>query len=333
MHRRDLGRTGLSISVLGFGGWQIGGPGGRFAWDSQDEVISIAAVRAACDAGVDWIDTAPSYGLGRSEEVVARAIRGLDVRPRVFTKCGIVWDDRGQTAFDLTPSSLRDQVRGSLRRLRSDALDLVHIHWPVPETDLEAGWGALAELKREGLVRAIGVSNVSVAQMERLRPIAPVDAAQPSYSLLDRRVEDDVLPYCAEHGIGVLAYSPLRSGLLAGTMTKKRLESLPERDWRRSDPQFQRPHIEEFLSFVESLRPVAARLEVSVAELAVAWVLRNAVVTGAIVGIARPEQVSMILGAASLQLDESVVGELDELLKRTITLHRPRERFVPAPGG
>jgi len=315
------------------GAWQIGGPGGKFAWKEQDELISRAAIAAALDAGVNWIDTAPAYGFGHSEEVIGRALAGMAERPLVFTKCSAVWDGEGRQWFDLSPASLRREVEASLERLRVDALDLLQIHWPVPDADLETGWSTLADLKRDGLVRAIGVSNFSVDQLERLGPIAPVETLQPSYSLLDRRVEMELLPYCRENGIGVLAYSPLRSGMLAGTMTHERMAALPPDDWRRRDPQFQEPHLSEFLEFGDCLQDIARRLGVTVAEVAVAWVLRDPVVSGAILGISRTEQVATIAGAAHLDLGAELAA-IEECLGRTVTLPPPAERFVPeaAPG-
>lgn len=328
MKRRLLGRTGFEISLLGFGAWQIGGPGGEFAWQPQDEALSIAAIHAALDAGVNWIDTAPAYGLGRSEEVVGRALVERDERPLVFTKCGAVWDEAGRQWFDLSPVSLRRELEASLRRLRVDAIDLYQVHWPVPDEQLETGWEVLAEFKREGLVRAIGASNFTIGQLERLKQIAPVETLQPPYSLLDRRVETDLLPYCRGEGIRVLVYSPLQSGLLGGTMTKERMESLPDDDWRRRDPQFQEPHLAEYLAFVDCLRDVASCLGVTVPQLAVAWVLRDPVVTGAIVGISRADQVEEITHAASLELDRELT-KVEECLARTLTLPRPPARFVP----
>lgn len=330
MLRRALGRTGYSISVLGMGAWQIGGPGGTFAWQKQDESISAAAIAAALDAGITWIDTAPAYGFGHSEEVIGRALAGMGERPLVFTKCSAVWDNEGRQWFDLSPASLRREVETSLRRLRVDALDLLQIHWPVPDADLETGWSTLADLKSQGLVRAIGVSNFSVDQLERLQPIAPVETLQCSYSLLDRSCEAELLPYCQEHGVGVLGYSPLRSGLLGGTMTHERMAELPPDDWRRRDPQFHEPHLSEFLAFADCLRGVAQRLGVTVAEVAAAWVLRDPAVSGAIFGISAPHQIERIIGASSLDLD----GELHRIeacLAGTITLPRPRDRFVPEP--
>lgn len=329
MRRRALGATGYEISVLGLGAWQIGGAGGRFAWRAQDEHVSVAAIHAALDRGVNWIDTAPAYGCGRSEEVVGRAIAGLAEPPLVFTKCGCIWDERGDQWFDLSPRSLRREIESSLQRLRVDAIDLYQVHWPVPDDELERAWETLADLQQGGLVRAIGASNVDVAHLERLRTIAPVSVVQVGYSLLDRRIEATLLPYLRQYEIGVLAYSPLQSGLLGGTMTRERLASLPPDDWRLRDPQFHDPHVSEYLAFVDCLADVAASLGASVAEVAVAWVLENPVVSGGIVGISRPEQVDRVLGAASLEL-EAALHLIERCLADTVRLPRPPDRFVPA---
>jgi aryl-alcohol dehydrogenase-like predicted oxidoreductase len=329
MRLRALGRTGFEISPIGFGGWQIGGPGGAFAWRAQDDSLSVAAVHAALDAGVNWIDTAPAYGSGHSEEIIGRAIRGRSEAPLVFSKCGVVWDDDGRQRFDLEPESLRRQLSDSLRRLQVEAIDLYQVHWPFPETQVDAAWETLDSFRQRGLVRAIGLSNVSVAEVERLQRLAPVASVQLAYSLLDRRAEDELLPHCRRHGIGVLAYSPLQSGLLGGTITHERMAALPPDDWRRRDPQFHEPHLSEYLSFVDCLRPIAAGLGASVAELAVAWTLRDEVVAGAIVGIANADRVAAVAGASSLVLSERALAGIERCAARTLTLPRPAPRFVP----
>lgn len=331
MRRRLLGATGYEISVLGMGAWQIGGRGGDFAWHDQDEAVSVGAVHAALERGVNWIDTAPAYGCGRSETIVGRAIAGLAFKPLIFTKCGCVWDSRGNLAFDLSSTSLRREVEASRLRLGVDAIDLLQLHWPVPDEQLEEAWETLVQLRREGSVRAIGVSNVTTAHLDRLRPIASVEVIQLGYSLLDRRAESSLLPYARRHQSAVLAYSPLQSGLLSGTMTYRRLANLPDDDWRLRDPQFREPHVSEYLAFVECLRPLASSLGMSVAELAIAWVLRDRTVSGAIVGISRPDQVAGLLGASGVDLDASALDQISRCFERSITRDRPADRFVP-PG-
>lgn len=329
MEQRALGGTGYEISVVGFGAWQIGGPGGGFAWPAQPEELSVASIHAALDQGITWIDTAPAYGLGRSEEIVGRAVGSLDERPLVFTKCSLVWDGRGRVWSDLTPPSIRREAAESLRRLRVDAIDLYQIHWPYPDEQLEDAWATLAALRDEGLVRAIGVSNASVAQLTRLEAIAPVASVQPPYSLLRRGIERELLPHCRDEGIGVIAYSPLASGLLSGTMSTQRMASLPADDWRRHDPMFREPHLSQHLAVADLLRALSAAYEASPAEVAIAWVLSRPAVTGAIVGISRPEQVGMVGRATSLGLTEDDLASLESQLTRTLRLPEPPDRFRP----
>lgn len=328
LRRQPLGRTGFEIGVIGFGAWQIGGAVGRLGWKSQDDAISIAAIHVAVEAGVDWIDTAPGYGLGHSEEVVGRALRGMAERPLVFTKCGIVWDDAGNQGLDLSPSSIRREAQDSLRRLGVDMIDLYQIHWPIPDRDVEAAWETLAELKRAGLVRAIGVSNFTVEQMTRAQAIAPIESHQPTYSLIDRRVEDEILPYCAEHDIGVLIYSPLASGLLSGSVTRERLEADPT-DWRHQDPLFQEPHLSEHLALVGVLREISAATGATVADIALAWTLRNPAVTAAIVGFSRPDQITGVLGGAALELNAAELDVIERAVGELLVSPPPEPRLVP----
>jgi aryl-alcohol dehydrogenase-like predicted oxidoreductase len=318
MERRRLGKTDLELSRIGFGAWGIAGAGWAYSWGPQDEDVAVAAIRRALELGVNWIDTAAVYGFGHSEELVARALRGLEQRPYVFTKCGNVWDEAGTPSFDLGPASLRRELEQSLRRLETDVIDLYQIHWPIPDERLEEGWETLAGFVAEGKVRHIGVSNFDVAQLERMGPIAPVAALQPPYSLLNRGIEDDVLPYCERNGIGVIVYSPLQSGLLSGTFTRERLASLPEGDWRKSEPHYQPDYQEPLLSrnleLVARLRPVAERRGWSLASMAVAWTLRQPAVTGAIVGFRRPEHVEGIVAATDLQLTTADLAAIDACL-------------------
>jgi aryl-alcohol dehydrogenase-like predicted oxidoreductase len=300
--RRRLGHSDLYITPIGFGAWAIGGSGWQFAWGGQDDRDSIAAIHEALNAGVNWIDTAAVYGLGHSEEVVARALQGVVHRPHVFTKCAMVWDEHRQISYRLKADSVRRECEASLRRLKVEAIDLYQIHWPRPDEDIEEGWATLARLKEEGKVRHIGVSNFDVAQLRRAGAIAPITSLQPPYSLLDRKIEQEVLPYCARHNIGVLAYSPLASGLLTGAMTRARVASLPADDWRRNAPNYREPLLSRNLRLVELLRAVGARHGRTPTEVAVAWVLDNQAVTGAIVGARRPGQIAGVVGAAGLRL-------------------------------
>jgi aryl-alcohol dehydrogenase-like predicted oxidoreductase len=312
MKTATLGRTGLEITRVGFGAWAIGGGGWDWGWGSQDDDDSVAAIHRALELGVNWIDTAAQYGFGHSEEVVARALEGVEPRPLVFTKGGQPEGPNRSTVQTLKRDSLRREVEGSLQRLRVEALDLYQIHWPIPDEEIEEGWSTFAELKEEGLVRHIGVSNFSVAQLERAEAIAPVETLQPPYSLLDRDVEDDVLPWCREHDVGVIVYSPMASGMLTGKMTRERIESLPDDDWRSKSDTFREPQLSRNLELVERLKRVGERHGVEPGAVAVAWTLHNPAVTGAITGFRRPDQVDPIVAAADLELTDEDVAELEE---------------------
>ena len=314
MEKHQLGHSDLQITPLGVGAWAMGGSGWRFGWGPQDDRDSIAAIRKALESGINWIDTAAVYGLGHSEEVVARALEGVRHRPYVFTKCERIWNERGELTGNLKAESLRRECEASLRRLKVDVIDLYQIHWPQPEEDVEEGWTTLAKLKEEGKVRYIGVSNFNVSQLKRAQAIAPVTSLQPPYSLLARGVEKEILPYCAEQNIGVIVYAPMRSGLLSGAMTRERAGALREDDWRRRDADFQEPNLSRNLQLVELLRSIGKRHGRTPGEVAIAWTLRHPAVTAAIVGLRRPEQVSGIIGAAEFRLSPEEVGEIDSFL-------------------
>ncbi len=309
----QLGETGLEITRVGFGAWAIGGGGWEHGWGPQDDAESIAAIHRALEQGVNWIDTAAAYGFGHSEAVVGRALRELDAdeRPYVFTKASLVPGPGGRVVNNLKPDSILREAGDSLERLGVDAIDLYQIHWPIPEWDIEEGWAALAELKEQGLVRHIGVSNFTVDQLERIALIAPVETLQPPYSLVAREIEHEVLPYAERDQIGVIVYSPMGSGLLTGAMTRKRIEHLPEDDWRKHSEQFQEPQLSEHLVLVERLQLVADRHEATPGAVAVAWTLRNPAVDGAIVGFRRPDQVDPIMTAAHLELSDDDVATIE----------------------
>lgn len=311
---RQLGTTDLAITPVGFGAWAIGGPEWRFGWGPQDDEQSIAAIRRALEHGVNWIDTAAAYGLGHSEEVVARALAGLPAseRPYVFTKCALVEDRQGGMTVSLDPASLRRECEASLKRLRVEAIDLYQIHWPTDTiADIDAGWATLAALQDEGKVRWIGVSNFSVAELDRARLIESVASLQPPYSPLRRDIESDILSYCREYRIGMIVYSPMQSGLLSGSMTRQRAADLPASDWRSRNANFQEPKLSANLAFVERLREIGARRGASPGAVAIAWTLRDPVVTGAIVGARSPEQVDGWVAAADLKLDEDEIAEIE----------------------
>jgi aryl-alcohol dehydrogenase-like predicted oxidoreductase len=315
MQTRKLGKSGVELTTIGLGTWAIGGGGWAFGWGPQDESESIATIRRALDLGINWIDTAAVYGLGVAEEVVGRAIDGRRDEIFLATKCGLVWDEGSTTPYGrLKAASIRREAEASLRRLRVDVIDLYQIHWPDPEEDIEEGWGEVASLVREGKVRYAGVSNFDVAQIDRVRKIHPVTSLQPPYSMIARRVESELLAYCEMNGIGVIAYSPMGVGLLTGTFTRERFVSLPADDWRRNARQFQEPRLSANLALAEKLRPITARYGRSMAELAIAWVLRRGEVTAAIVGARRPSQIEETVGAADWVLHGDVIAEIDTLL-------------------
>jgi aryl-alcohol dehydrogenase-like predicted oxidoreductase len=307
----QLGATGLEITRLGFGAWAIGGGGWEFGWGPQEDDESIAAIHRALELGVNWIDTAAAYGFGHSEGVVGRALEGLEERPHVFTKASLVPGPGGRVVHNLKRDSILREANQSLERLGLDALDLYQLHWPIPDEDIEDGWSALAELKEQGLVHHIGVSNFDVEQLRRISEIAPVETLQPEYSLVARDVEDEILPFAERERIGVIAYSPMGSGLLTGAMTRKRIENLPDDDWRKQSERFQEPQLSRHLALVERLETVAARLDTTPGAVAIAWALRNPAVDGAIVGFRRPDQVDPILRAASLELSKDDIATIE----------------------
>lgn len=288
----------------------MGGGGWAFAWGPQDDDASVAAIHAALDAGLNWIDTAAVYGLGHSEEVVARALNGLSSRPYVFTKCARIWNERGEIGKSIRTESVRGEVEASLRRLKVDVIDLYQIHWPEPDEEIEEGWATMARLREEGKVRWIGVSNFSVSQMERARRIAPITSLQPPYSLLVRDIERETLPYLARHGAGAIVYSPMRNGLLSGAMTKERVANFPPDDFRRRVPAFQEPQLSRNLALADLLQQIGARHGRCAGQVAIAWTLRRPEVTGAIVGMRSPRQVEGVIGAAEFRLSSE---ELDEI--------------------
>jgi aryl-alcohol dehydrogenase-like predicted oxidoreductase len=303
----QLGETGLEITRVGFGAWAIGGGG----WGPQDDEESIQTIHRALELGVNWIDTAAAYGFGRSEKVVGKALEGLARHPYVFTKASLVQGPGGEVVNNLKRDSILREAEGSLERLGVDAIDLYQIHWPHPQEDIEQGWSAIADLKEQGLVRHIGVSNFDVGQLQRIQQIAPVETLQPPYSLIAREAEDKILPFAEHEGIGVIAYSPMGSGLLTGAMTRERIQGLPEDDWRKHSERFQEPKLTQHLAVVERLKRVAARMDTTPGAVAVAWALRNPAVDGAIIGLRRPGQVASILDAASLELSDADVAEIE----------------------
>lgn len=322
---RELGRTGLRISSVGFGSWVTGGPG-LMGWGSQSDEDSVAAIHRAVEGGVNWIDTAAVYGFGHSETVVGRAVAALPAadRPLLFTKCGLVWDDNGVESQNLTPESIRRECEDSLRRLGVDYVDLYQIHAPDPQgPPIEESWGTVLELVKEGKVRHAGVSNFDVELLDRCEAVGPVETLQPPLSLINRESAADVIPWCAEHGAGVLVYSPMAAGLLTGTFTAERAASLPDDDWRSRNDEYREPALSRNLALQEALRPIAERHGVPVGSVAAAWTTTVPGVTAAIVGARTPGQVDGWLPAGSLGLTAEDLAELAAALRETGAGHGP----------
>ena len=317
---RPLGNSTLQLTPIGLGAWAIGGEW-RFGWGPQDDASSVATICRAIEHGLNWIDTAAIYGLGHSEEVVGRALQGVPRadRPYVFTKCSLVWDDSGNTWHSLDPQSIRREVEGSLRRLQTDRIDLYQIHWPVwpasPQGhdpgSIEDAWATLTKLRDEGKVAFIGVSNFDVVQLTRISGIEVPASLQPPYSMLRPEIEQEILPFCLRHNIGVIPYSPMQSGLLTGTMTRERIAALPEGDWRKSGRFFQEPMLSRAMAIVERLRPIADKHGRTPGEIAIAWTLRHPAITATIVGARNPQQLDQLMGAATFRLSAEEIAELE----------------------
>jgi aryl-alcohol dehydrogenase-like predicted oxidoreductase len=308
----QLGTSDMWLTPIGFGAWAVGGGNWAMSWGPQDDDASIAAIHKAIDLGVNWIDTAAIYGLGHSEEVVGKAVKGSHVKPFIFTKSGMVWNEKREIKRTLL--EIRHEVEDSLRRLQVERIDLYQIHWPVEDKDIEEGWSTMAALKREGKVRHIGVSNFSVAQMERCRGIAPITSLQPPYSMVNRAAEAEILPYCLDHRIGVINYAPMHSGLLTGAMSKERFANLPPDDFRRNAKNYQEPLFSRNLAVADFLGQIGARHGVSAGVIAIAWTLANPAVTAAIVGGRSPEQVEGVWPAAKFRLSRDEMQEIETFL-------------------
>ena len=315
MQLRKLGRSDLHLTPVGLGTWAMGGGDWKFGWGPQDDALSIRTIHEALDLGVNWLDTAPVYGLGHCEDIVGRALKELKGRrPILSTKCERCWDEERQIIPRLKRASIRREIEDSLRRLGVDVIDMYQIHWPQPDEDIEEGWAAIAELVQEGKVRWAGVSNFNVAQLKRLQPIHPVAFLQPPYSLLNRGIEAELIPYCEVHDIGLIPYSPMQKGLLSGKVTQAWVDALPATDHRRGDPQFNEPLLSRNIALNAGLRALAARLGTTPAELAIAWVLRQPRVTSAIVGARKPGQIAETVGGGRLTIPADALQEIEGLL-------------------
>jgi aryl-alcohol dehydrogenase-like predicted oxidoreductase len=319
MDTRKLGNSDLHITRVGYGAWAVGGGGWQFGWGPQDDDDSIAAIHRSLELGVNWVDTAAVYGLGHSEEVVARALRDWKgARPYVFTKCAMRWDKDGRVTKVHSAESIRQECLDSLRRLQVDVIDLYQIHWPPEDNGpgLEESWRTMAALQKEGKVRWIGVSNYDVPQLQRCEKIAPVTSLQPPYSLIRRQIENEILPFCERRGIGVIVYSPMASGLLTGAMTQERIAKFPEDDWRKSSSEFREPKLSKNLELVERLKKVAARYKATPGAIAIAWTLRVAAVTGAIVGARNAKQAEEVMRAGEIKLSPQDTSEIEGVATR-----------------
>ncbi|ADV82469.1 aldo/keto reductase [Terriglobus saanensis] len=312
MQKKRLGNSDMEISTIGLGAWAIGGPGSKISWGPQDDNDSIAAIHKAIDLGVNWIDTAPAYGLGHSEEVVARALKGHSNKPYVFTKCSLLWDEAGEIHNDL--SQIRQELENSLRRLQTDTIDLYQMHWPKPEEQISEAWSTMAKLQQEGKVRWIGVSNFSAAQMELVGKIAPITSNQPPYSMINRAIEAEVLPYSAVHNIGTIAYAPMHSGLLTGAMTRERIAAFPEDDFRKRAKNYQEPQITRNLAIADLLKQIGAGHNVPAGVVAIAWTQRNPAVTASIVGGRNAQQVEQIVTHSGFRLSTDELAQIDTFL-------------------
>jgi len=314
MNTRTLGNSNLKITPVGFGAWALGGAGWEFAWGPQDDADSIAAIHRALELGVNWIDTAAVYGLGHSEEVVARALKEWrGPRPYVFTKCILRWNEEKKIWREFSAASVRRECEDSLRRLQLDTIDLYQMHWPPDEgkPGIEEAWQTLTALRAEGKVRWIGVSNFTKAQIQTAEKIAPVTSLQPPYSIIRRQIEKEILPYCEAQGIGVISYAPMASGLLTGAMTRERAAALPADDFRSRNPEFREPRLSKNLELVERLRQVGARHSRGPGEVAIAWTLRGPAITGAIVGARNAKQAEGVMRAGELQLTREEIAEIE----------------------
>ncbi len=317
MEKRILGNSDFEITTVGFGAWAIGGAGWDYSWGEQDDKKSIKAIHKALDMGVNWIDTAAVYGVGHSEEIVAKAVAEYSgEKPYVFTKCSMRWDENGHVTKVHEPDSFREECENSLRRLNVDTIDLWQMHWP-PEDDndkIKAIWEVMAKLKEEGKVKHIGVSNFNVEQMKIAQEIAPITSLQPKYSLLSRRIEEEILPYAKEQNIGVIVYSPMGSGLLTGKYNKQKIEQLPKDDWRNGSPDFKEPKLSKNLELVEVMKKIAAEHDKTPGEVAIAWTLAHPAVTGAIVGSRSAEQAEGVMTAGDLKLNDDEIKQLESVL-------------------
>jgi aryl-alcohol dehydrogenase-like predicted oxidoreductase len=323
MKTNQLGNSDMQITCLGIGTWAMGGLGYQYSWGPQNDRDSIEAIHRALDLGSNWIDTAPGYGKGHSEEIVAKAVKGWSgTKPYIFTKCGLRWDEQGNISKNLSAQSIQQECEDSLRRLQVEAIDLMQIHWPTDDmTDIDEAWGTLSRIQSEGKIRWLGVSNFTVQEMQQAQAIAPVTSLQPPYSLVRREVEESILPYCLQENIGVIVYSPMYNGLLTGTMTRERIKNLPDNDWRKFDPEFNDPNLSKNFRIVDRLKGVGTKNGRSAGEVAIAWTLCHPAVKGAIVGVRNAKQAEGVMFATDFRLtddDLAILEDQDGLMRQCL---------------
>ena len=314
MNKIRLGKSDLEITRIGFGAWAIGGPW-AWGWGDQSDPESIKTIHHALEIGINWIDTAAVYGLGHSEEIISKALKGVSNKPYIFSKCGLVWDSDKNVSNSLKKESINKEIDNSLRRLDVDIIDLYQIHWPNPDKDIEEAWETMAELKLKQKVRYIGLSNFSVKQIKRAEKIYPVTSNQPPYSLLDRYIEKEILPYCHKRQIGTINYSPMASGLLSGKMTRIRVENLPADDWRRKSKYFKEPRLSRNFALVEILKEIGIKHNCTAGAVAIAWTLSNPAISGAIVGLRKPAQVESVVKAVEIKLTSEDIRVIEDFVK------------------
>ncbi len=330
MKTRKLGSSDLNLSVIGLGAWAIGGSGWAYGWGDQSDKNSVEAIKRSLDLGVNWIDTAPVYGLGHSEEIVGKAIKGLRDKFYIATKCGLIWDAKGKLGYDLSAQSVKKEVENSLARLKISYIDLYQIHWPFPDDKIEEAWEEIMRLKDEGKIRYGGVSNFNVPQIQRILKIGPVVSLQPPYNMLNRAIEKDIINFCADSNIGIVAYSPMSCGLLTGKYDGAKISSLPEDDWRKKENgEFREPKLEVNLWLIEELKKVADKLDITVAQLSLAWVINREAVTAAITGTRNKKQIEETAPASGIILSVAIMDRIGKLLKirdeKLGIIHEPRK--------
>jgi aryl-alcohol dehydrogenase-like predicted oxidoreductase len=315
MIKRKLGNSDMFITIIGLGTWAIGGSGYNYSWGSQDDRDSIETIKLAVDMGINWIDTAPAYGLGHAEEIVGKAVREIKEKPFIFTKLGKAWDEKGNLCDGLSGKTVRIETEQSLKRLGVERIDLMQIHWPKPDSEIESAWEEMVKLVEEGKIRAIGVSNFNVSQLERIKKIKLPSSLQPPYSIFRREIEKEILPWCQENNVGVICYSPMYYGLLAEKFDEERISKMAEDDWRRRLPELTVNHT-IYCKFYDDLKKIADEVKMTTGQLAISWVLSHPVVTGAIVGARRPQQIMEILKDCSFEISGKIKDKIEDLMEK-----------------